>query len=97
MGYAHPDYLLEQLTSSQLSEWEAFDRIDPIGDWRDEYHFSFLASLITNIAIKINGKEGSKLTNVDDFKFEWGKTEEENQEQLAKQIKEVFMTFKKNK
>lgn len=86
--------MLAELTSKQISEWQAFDRISPIGQERDDFHFSFLASLITNLAIRIHGKEGAKLTSVEDFRFEWGKTEEDNQEQLAEEIKRVFMSFK---
>ena len=41
------------LTSSQLSEWEAYDKIDPIGEWREDLRMAVLAALIENIYISI--------------------------------------------
>jgi hypothetical protein len=49
LGYVHPDYLLAELTSVQLSEWQAYDKLDPIGRWRDDFHTAQLSSLIINI------------------------------------------------
>lgn len=45
----HPDFLLDHLTREQLDEWEAYDRIDPIGEWRAEFRAAKLESLITNM------------------------------------------------
>lgn len=71
LGFPHPDYLIEKLTASQLSEWYAFNSLEPIGEHRADYRVSYLASLITNLAIRINGKKGDKLSSVKDFLFEW--------------------------
>ena len=44
---------MDELTSSQISEWEAYDRIDPISKWRDEWGIASLSSLIANLARQI--------------------------------------------
>lgn len=49
---------MDQITSAQLSEWEAYDKIDPIGTWRDDYRIAVLDSLIVNIVSKLYAKKG---------------------------------------
>jgi hypothetical protein len=80
----------------QLSEWEAYDRLDPIGTWRDDFRMAYLSSLITNLTISVHGKKGAKTTNPIDFLPDWGEqrttTTDVKQEEgsLAEQIKKVF-------
>lgn len=74
MGYPHPDYLLEDLTAFQLAEWEAFDKLDPIGSFRDDYRAAHICSTNTNIAIHTNKSKKSKpvkLTTPLDFMPDW--------------------------
>lgn len=68
--------MLEQLNSEQLSEWEAYDRLEPIGGQQDDYRTALLCSVITNIAIAAWGKKGSKPTTMDEFLFQWGAEEQ---------------------
>ena len=60
MGYAHPDYLLEELTAFQLAEWEAFDTIDPIGNFRGDFRMANICATNTNLAIKVNSSKNIK-------------------------------------
>jgi hypothetical protein len=99
--------LLSQLTSAQLSEWEAYDRLDPIGSWRQDYNYAQIASIITNIVNSIYCKEGSKpeLTTVVDFMPIWDKEErkrierkrntEDQKRQSVEEIKSTLMAFAK--
>jgi len=92
--------LLDKLTSSQLSEWEAYDKLDPIGTWRIDFNMAYLACVITNIAQSVHGKKGaSKQTTPMDFMPQWdseGKQEQTVEEQ--KQILlDIFSHFKKKK
>lgn len=91
MGFAHPDYLIEKLTASQLAEWQAYDRLDPIGEARDDFRMSYLASTITNLAISINGKKGAKLTEVKDFLLDWDRDKPNKGTQSIEDMKAVFM------
>jgi len=59
----HPDYLLDLLTSEQLSEWEAYDRLEPVGEYRREYHIAMIASLIHNIAQSVYGSKGKRIVS----------------------------------
>jgi hypothetical protein len=42
--------LLEYLTSEQISEWEAFNELEPIGDVRQDIHNANLIAWIVNTA-----------------------------------------------
>jgi len=56
-----------------LSEWEAYDRIDPIGDWRADFNFATLKSLLMNMNLSIYRKRGTipKFTAPIDFMPDW--------------------------
>ena len=97
MGYAHPDKLLDELTSTQLNEWVAYNTIDPIGAWRNDFQFSCLFSLISNIAIKLSGGEDSKLTKPKDFQFIYDEVEQEKQLtiQSVEEIKRVMQSIQR--
>jgi len=41
--------LLDRVDSRELTEWMAFDAIEPIGSWRDDYNSGMLCSLLANI------------------------------------------------
>lgn len=41
--------MLERLTSEQLTEWQAYDRLEPIGQWRDDYRIAYLISAIASM------------------------------------------------
>lgn len=50
LGYPHPDYLLRQLSSAQLTELECFWDIDGgFGDHKDEYRFAQLCAIQAEI------------------------------------------------
>jgi hypothetical protein len=65
--------LLDELTSAQLSEWEVYNRIDPIGEFRGDYRMAYLCSLIQNLVSKLYTKAGKsvKLTTPIDFMLDW--------------------------
>lgn len=64
------------MSSSQLSEWEAYDRIDPIGTWRDDFRLAYISSLMVNIVRAQNVKKGEKpkFTIPLDFMLDWSGT-----------------------
>jgi hypothetical protein len=84
---------LKTLTSHQLAEWEAYNVLDPIGEERSDFRFSYLYSLLTNIAIRTYGKKGAELTKIDDFLFKWGVDEEEQKVQSLEDMKNVMMAL----
>lgn len=70
---------MDCLTSVQLSEWEAYDRLDPIGTWRDDYRMASIESTLVNIHNAMNTKEGERPTQTAaiDFLPIWDKEERE--------------------
>lgn len=51
------------MSSAELTEWLAFDRVEPIGAWRTDYNMAMLCALFANA----NRKKGSKPFKTVDF------------------------------
>jgi hypothetical protein len=82
---------LDQLTLTQLQEWEAYDRLDPIGSWREDFRMAFLASLITNLTISTHGKPNAKQTTLEEFMPDWDVTGPKKvKQQTVEEMKKVF-------
>ena len=92
MGYPHPDYWLDSITSAQLAEWEAYDRIEPIGGYRQDYRFAQICYLIFDLAQSIYGKKGQRrVSSPMDF-MPWGpEVKKPVVKQSPEQIKEVLI------
>ena len=85
---------MDQLTSRQISEWEAYDRIDPIGSWRDDFRIAKVESLITNIVQQLYAKKGSKpvTTTVVDFMPDWDNSRDtEPKKQSVDEMKNILL------
>ena len=96
MGYAHPDYLLDDLSSKQVAEWAAFDRLEPIGDYRMDYMIGQLTSLVHNLSQQIYVKrEERQLLNAEDF-IPWfdKKDREQKKDNVARSPEEIKRLFK---
>jgi len=90
------------LTSAQLSEWEAYDRIDPIGSWRDDFRMAAIQSTLVNIHNACNTKEGDSplKSSPSDFLPIWDEEErkkkaepvlvQQTQEELKAALYSVF-------
>lgn len=93
--------MLSELTSAQLSEWEAYDRLDPIGSWRHDYNHAQLISTITNLANAIYHEEGKDpvMTTAGEFMPIWDKEERKRVEhkreveQIKRQSAEDMKSF----
>ncbi len=83
------------MTSAQLSEWEAYDRLDPIGKWRDEYSIAVLNSLIVNIVSKLYAKKGHTPKEVKpiDFMPNWSGEKREEKKQSVEEMKQVLLSI----
>lgn len=85
---------MEQLTSAQFSEWEAYDKIDPIGSWREDFRMANLAALITNIANSLYGEKGkTKTVTPLDFMPDWAGDKKKKQQQKPdhERFKQILM------
>ena len=88
---------MDQLSSAQLSEWEAYDKIDPIGSWRDDYRMAVLDSLIINIVSKLYAKKGHTPKEVlpTDFMPNWTGEKRIERKQSVADMKSVLMNIAK--
>lgn len=84
----HPDFLLEQLTSSQLAEWEAFYKIEPWGCRVEDYRFGVVASTLLSPSIK----KGRKVPKWNEIFPEYVKTPKK---QSVEEMKSILMSMVK--
>jgi hypothetical protein len=91
--------LLDNLTHKQIQEWEAYDRIDPIGTWRDDFRMAKLASLIENIAYNVYfrkpGEDPKWVTPEDEMPNWSGDKKKEEPGQTVEQMKLAMFTIAK--
>jgi hypothetical protein len=87
---------LDHLTSEQLSEWQAYNKINPIDtSWRKELQMAQLISLIHNVVNAIYCAEGSQPINTTakDFMPNWD-GENEVPEVKKSSPEEILAIFK---
>ena len=74
-----------------MAEWQAFDSLSPIGEERADFRMSYLATIITNLAIGIHGKKGSKPKTVKEFLLDWDTSKPKQGTQSIEDMKRIFM------
>ena len=91
--------LLDHLTSAQLSEWEAYDRLDPVGTWREDFRMANIICYIVNTARSIHGKKGIKMTTPIDFMPQWDEEGERDtvKTQSVEEMKQILLGLGKMK
>ena len=93
LGFTHPDQLLEELTGEQILEWEAFNRIQPIGARRFDFYHTYLMMSLHNIAVGFSGNKTAKQFKFEDFIPNWTGIETEPEVMAAEDIKRFFVEF----
>jgi len=93
LGVLHPDYLQEMMTATQLMEWEAYDQIEPIGEWRSDYHAAYISFILADIAHSQYGKPGSQRPELKNFFPFWWQIEKQDkkEKQTTDEIYETMM------
>lgn len=74
-----------------MSEWEVYDRLDPIGTWRDDYRLAFVCALLSNLTLSVYGKRGTKMTLPTDFMLEWDLEKKEPKKQSVEEMKKILL------
>jgi hypothetical protein len=74
------------MTSRDISEAMAYERLQPIGEARADFRAGIIASVIANI----NRKQGAKPFTPSDFMPEFGAKKRKQSSVLVEKIKEVF-------
>jgi hypothetical protein len=87
---------LEELTSTQLAEWEAYNRINPIESWVEDFRMAYICTTMTNIAIR-QGSKTNKLNSVADFMPDYDVTApKEVKKQTVEQMKKAMQDIVKS-
>jgi hypothetical protein len=85
--------LLQSIDSRELSEWMAYDQMEPFGEERADLRAGIITSMIHNVNI-VKGKPASPIDFMPEFdrqpKKKPGKQTTEDQLALARQIAAVF-------
>ena len=91
---------MDELTSTELSEWEAYFRLEPFGEERADFRTASLSSVLMNIVLKLYGKEGTKSVTPTEFMPEWDKDYEaadiekpQPKQQSVEEMKEILYTI----
>lgn len=90
MGYSHPNRLLEELTSQEISEWIAYDKLEPIDiEYRQDLRFGILNSTIVNFFSSVFAKKGKtpKQWTPEDFMPKFEKKKEVSEKELITKLK----------
>lgn len=76
-----------------MDEWEAFNRIQPIGARRMDVYFSQLMTAIYNIAIGFSGSKTAKQFKPEDFLPNWTGVVDEPEVMGADAMKQFWVEF----
>lgn len=82
----------------QISEWEAYDKIDPIGTWRSDYRMANLMSFLSNMvnAIYATKNASPELRGPMDFMPDWSGDRPKIKKQSVDVMKDMFLTIAKD-
>lgn len=76
--------MLQQIGSRQLTEWMAFDKIDPIGGRRGDAHSAQLATMLANIFAR---RSGDPPFEIPDFMMEFGPGKQKTPDELYQMVR----------
>ena len=87
--------MLAELTGEQLDEWKAYDRIDPIGQDREELRFATLWARILNLTMAILTPKGKEYEPVQPKEFmpSWDNVELEQAVPAAQTVDQMKKLF----
>lgn len=88
---------MEQLTSEQVAQWQAYDQLEPIGGYREDFRIGMVCSIIVNLAQAIYGKKGKKQTSSPESFFPWWKDEVKSKPiQSLDEMKTILLSMAKS-
>lgn len=84
---------MDGLNSKQISEWEAYNKIDPIGTWRQDFGWASIIANFTNLITWAHSKKGTKHTAAD-FMPDWDiEAPEDILQQSVEEMKKVIQAI----
>lgn len=77
LGRVNVDAMLRELTAKQFMEWEAYARMEPFNELRDDFRAARICEVIWNVAVA--SKEHQR--PIQDFLLKWKQVAEVNKKQ----------------
>jgi len=93
----HPDFLLDALDAQQLTEWEAYEVLEPFGEERGDRRSAQICQVLANVN---RDSRNTPVFEIDDFMFhdlDRGKDPEESEQQSPEEMKQVLMGVRNRK
>ena len=85
---------MNDLTASQLAEWEAYNTLEPVGDYRQDYMMAQLTSIFYNFASSFGSKDGRrKIAKIPDFIPWMEQPEEKREDQSLVEMKKSILSI----
>lgn len=84
------------MTSEQVTEWEAYNQIEPIGEYRRDYMMAQLTSIFYNFATSFGAKNGRRqVGKIADFIPWMDEQKPQTEVQSVDEMKGVLFSFAK--
>lgn len=83
--------LLDRVDAYEMTEWMAYERIDPFGNQRQDYHMAMICSSLYNV-IQSFGKQRKTFTP-DQFMPEFGGKQEKGEDELLAIVEQLNAAF----
>lgn len=83
------------MTAEQFAEWQAYDRLEPVGDYRRDLGVAILTSTFHNFAQSFGSGGRRKVSKPQDFMpwLEWEDRVERREEQSVEEMKLAMMAI----
>lgn len=94
MGYPHPDYLLTELTSRQLKEWEIYYSYEPFGEEQQFLQAGIISSTIANV---FSSEKTRKLSPKDFMPFYRREVKKQSTDEMKGLLSSMSSVKKKRK
>jgi hypothetical protein len=57
LGRVNVDAMLRSITAKQFQEWEAYAKLEPFNELRDDYRFASIVAMIFNMAVAVKDRK----------------------------------------
>lgn len=80
LGYINVDAMLRSITARQFVEWEAYARMEPFNELREDYRAASIAQMVFNMAVAVKDRK-----DIDAFLLKFGEREPERHQTWQEQ------------
>lgn len=82
------------MSSYQIAEWQAYNQLEPIGPWVDDFKWATILAHFTNVLTWAHSKKGHGTKySAEDFMPNWTGEEKPVKKQSWQQMKDFLLKF----